>query len=274
MDMVIGVPPEDIDYLFPRARLVAGRWIERGDDYHVVIGAKLASKRKLGLGSKLEWNEQEFTVVGILTETQGSTDQMAVVPLDTARRVLKRPDWVASIDIVPERTDPASINALVKRLNESVPGIKVRTPQEIVDEVRAGLVVFNVIMLSGSVLAVFVGGLAVINTMIMSVSERTREIGIKKAVGASDWDIVIEYVTEAAVIGLVGGLVGLVLGAGMANVLNATASQALGGSEIFTVTPRLAVMAVVFAVVLGTVAGLYPAWNAARLDPVKALRTE
>ncbi len=274
MDMVLGVPPERIDYLFPRSRLVAGRWIERGDDYHAVIGSKLASKRKLKLGGKLEWNEQEFTVVGILAETQGSMDQVAVVPLDTARRVLKRPDWVASIDVVPERTDPASVNALVKRLNESVPGIKVRTPQEIIDEVRAGLVVFNVIMLSGSVLAVIVGGLAVINTMIMSVSERTREIGIKKAVGASDWDIVLEYVAEAAVIGLLGGVVGLALGTGMASILNTTAAQALGGAEIFTVTPRLAITAVVFAVILGTIAGLYPAWNAARLDPVKALRTE
>ncbi len=274
IDMIFGVPPEHVRVLFPRARLSSGRWIERGDDYHVVIGAKLASKEKLKVGDSLEWNEKEFTVVGILAETQGTTDQIAFVPLDTARRVLKQPGLVGSIDVVPESTEIAEVNALVKRLNESVPDITVRTPQESIDGVRSAMAVFNVLMLSGSVMAVIVGGLAVINTMIMSVSERTREIGVKKAVGASDWNIVVEYVTEAAVIGLIGGLVGLVLGTGMASLLNATASQALGGSEVFTVTPRLAVMAVVFAVCLGTIAGLYPAWNAARLDPVKALRTE
>jgi len=121
---------------------------------------------------------------------------------------------------------------------------------------------------------VVVGGLAVINTMVMSVTERTREIGIKKAVGAEDIDIILEYVTEAALIGLVGGVIGLLLGWGMANFLNKAVAEALGATELFKVTPRLALGAVMFSFFLGAGAGLYPAWRAARLDPVLALRTE
>jgi putative ABC transport system permease protein len=154
-----------------------------------------------------------------------------------------------------------------------VPDVEATSPGKAIEDVRKTLLIFNVIMLSGAVMAVVVGGLAVINTMVMSVHERTREIGVKKAVGAEDFDILAEYVTEAALIGFVGGLIGLILGWGMANFLNETVAKEIGG-EIFTVTPRLAMGALVFSVVLGMVAGLYPAWRAAKLDPVMALRTE
>jgi putative ABC transport system permease protein len=93
-------------------------------------------------------------------------------------------------------------------------------------------------------------------------------------VGASDREIVFEYLVEAGVIGLLGGVIGLLLGWGLASLLNAATSVALGGTAIFSVTPRLALVALGFALGLGAFAGLYPAWNAARLDPVKALRVD
>ena len=110
------------------------------------------------------------------------------------------------------------------------------------------------------------------NTMTMSVSERTREIGVRKSIGASDGAIMRQFVAEAAVIGLVGGLSGLVLGWGF-TLLGNVASEA-SGSALFLLTGRLAVGSVAFAVSLGVVSGLYPAWHAARLNPVQALRYE
>lgn len=271
-DLVVGVPAEKSQIEFSIVTLARGRWLQRGDTYHAVVGAKLARKKNLDLGGKLTWREKEFEVVGIMQETHTSPDSMASVPLDTMQRVMKTPNLIMSANAVP--SDVRQIEEVVKRINAQVPEIEARSPAEAIEEVQAGLVVFNAIMLSGAVLAVVVGGLAVINTMIMSVNERTREIGLKKAVGATDWDIVKEYVTEAAAIGLVGGLVGLGLGALTANVLNQSVAQALGGSDLFTLTPRLVITSFVFAVLLGAGAGLYPAWNAARLDPVKALRSE
>jgi putative ABC transport system permease protein len=271
-DLVVGEPPEFVQFDLPAVTLKRGRWLQRGDTYHAVIGSKIASKKKLDLGGTIQWRDHDFTVVGIMNETQTSPDVMVIVPLDIARRLLKQPTLISSMSVVPQ--DPREVNALAKRIQAAVDEVKVQTPQDAVDQVRQGLVVFNVILLSGAVLAVVVGGLAVINTMIMSVNERTREIGLKKAIGASDGEIVKEYVMEAAVIGLFGGLIGIGLGTLMANLLNTSVAQALGGTEIFTVTPRLAVIALTFAVVLGAGAGLYPAWNAARLDPVKALRSE
>ncbi len=269
-ELVFGEPPELIRYDLPTITLRSGRWLERGDEYQTMVGSKLASNRQLNLGSKLTYREKDFTVVGILNETQTSPDNMALIPLDTMRRVLKSPDLIMALSVVPE--DPGEVNALARRIQAAVDTVSVTTPEDAIASARQSVAIFNVILLSGAFLAVIVGGLAVVNTMVMSVSERTPEIGLKKAIGASDLDIVKEYVTEAGLIGLLGGLIGLALGSGLASVLNATVSQALGAANVFTVTPRLAVIAVAFALVLGASAGLYPAWSAARLDPVKALR--
>jgi putative ABC transport system permease protein len=117
-----------------------------------------------------------------------------------------------------------------------------------------------------------VGGLSVINTMAMSVAERTREIGIKRSIGASRVRIVRELVFESSLIGLTGGVIGLVLGAIVVVVANEAGRSS--GTILFQLTLETAVFALVFSTILGALAGLVPAWTAARLDPVEALRYE
>ncbi|MGE5140254.1 MAG: ABC transporter permease [Rudaea sp.] len=272
VDMIYGQPPELLHEFMPYTQLQRGRWLQRGDEYQAVIGSKIESKRNLDLGGKIVYREREFTVVGLLAETQTSPDTSVFVPLEAVRRLLKSPDLMMVMDVVPE--NPAEADALADRIRAAVDDVNVTTPQVAIEQARQSIAIFDVILLSGAVLAVVVGGLAVVNTMIMSVSERTPEIGLKKAIGASDLDIVKEYVTEAALMGLIGGVIGFLLGSGLANLLNATVAQALGGTNIFTVTPRLAVLALSFALLLGTGAGLVPAWSAARLDPMRALRAK
>lgn len=271
-DIVLGIPPEHAAEAYPSVTLQKGRWLQRGDEYETVVGSKLADKRKLDLDSTLTYHDKKLTVVGIMNETQTSPDSIAMIPLDTVRRLLKAPDMVVAYYVKPE--EGANVDAIAAGIKDNLEKVTVTTPKQAGDQARQALAVFNVILVSGAVLAVFVGGLAVINTMIMSVNERRHEIGLKKAVGASDGEIVFEYLMEAALIGLLGGILGFVLGWALAGLLNALTVGALGGTSIFTVTPRLALVALAFAVGLGAVAGFYPAWNAARLDPVKALRVD
>jgi putative ABC transport system permease protein len=117
-----------------------------------------------------------------------------------------------------------------------------------------------------------VGGLSVINTMAMSVAERTREIGIRRAIGGSRRRIIRELVAEAGLIGLIGGLFGLALGALVVVLANEAGRSS--GTVLFDLTPGTAFFAVAFSAILGMLAGIVPAWSAARLDPVAALRYE
>jgi len=130
--------------------------------------------------------------------------------------------------------------------------------------------VFTVMTTATALLALIIGGLSVVNTMIMSVSERVREIGLKKAVGARTRHILTEFLAEAGLMGLIGGMVGFLLGFALTTLLDA--GDASGG--LFLVTPGLTGLAIGFAVALGAVAGLLPAIRAARLDPVAALRAQ
>lgn len=271
-DEVLGVPPEQILLTWKNDDLSAGRWIQRGDTYQMTIGSNIAKKQKLSVGSTLTWRDKEFQVVGIIKETQTAPDGWLYAPIDIVQKVIKRPDVISQIEVIPEPGTDA--NALVATIKDQVSNINVQTLDQQLDAIEQGLAIFNAILLSSAVLAAIIGGLAVVNTMIMSVSERTPEIGLKKAIGATDRNIIGEFLLEAAIIGFLGGAIGFLLGWGAAGLLNLSAAQALGGTDIFKVTPRLAGIAIGFAVLLGVGAGLLPAWSASRLDPVIALREE
>lgn len=269
---VVGVPPDQVLELWSPDDLSAGRFPQRGDTYQMVVGTSIAKNEKLGLGSKFTWRDKEFTVIGLLKETQTAPDGWLIAPMEIVQKAIERPGLITQINVIPE--DKSQVTALTERIKDRVENVNVQTLEEQLDAIEQGLAVFNAILLSSAVLAAIIGGLAVVNTMVMSVSERTQEIGLKKAIGATDHNIIGEFLLEAAVIGLLGGAFGFMLGWGVAGLLNLGATEALGGAEIFKVTPRLAAIAVGFAVALGVGAGLAPAWSASRLDPVIALREE
>ncbi len=161
------------------------------------------------------------------------------------------------------------VKTVSKELGDSY---NVQGPAGFKEFVQEPLQIFNYLIYTVGLIALVVGGLSIINTMTISVSERTREIGIRKAIGANRAAILRQFVAEAAVIGLIGGLIGLGLGFLIVEATNR--SGVMGATQLFLLTPRLAIGSVVFSLVLGILAGLWPAWHAARLDPVQALRYE
>ncbi|HEX5417090.1 MAG TPA: ABC transporter permease [Chloroflexota bacterium] len=272
-EQVYGIDPAYIPDVFGSVPLAAGRWLDPGDNRATVVGFKVAANHNLGVGSLLTWRKNDYVVVGIMGETETFPDEFAIMPYDTVRRDLKLSETViGGVSVVPDRG--VNPEAVATRINREVPRVHAKSPAEFVAEIRQAMVIFNIITLGGAVLAAIVGGLAVINTMIMSVNERTREIGIKKALGAEDSTIVREYLTEAALIGLLGGVVGTWFGWVVVTILNDVLAASLGGSDVWLVTPRLVLYVLGFALALGLLAGVYPAWAAARLDPVQALRAE
>jgi putative ABC transport system permease protein len=138
--------------------------------------------------------------------------------------------------------------------------------------IGSSVAVFNSIIVGIGLVSLIVGGLSVINTMAMSVAERTREIGVKRAIGATRRRIIRELMLEAGVIGAIGGLLGVVLGALVVVLVNEAGRSS--GTVLFELTTSTALFAFAFSTILGVIAGIVPAWSAARLDPVAALRYE
>ena len=168
------------------------------------------------------------------------------------------------------RTSVGELDVIAERINSQVAGVKATKPSVAVNGFKQFVAIFTAITTGAALLALIIGGLSVINTMIMAVSERVREIGLKKALGANSGDVIREYLMEAALIGLIGGVLGFLLGVGLTAAINAAGKAS--NLELFLITPTLTVLVIGFAVILGALAGVLPAIRAARLDPVTALR--
>jgi putative ABC transport system permease protein len=280
-------------YGMPATRLGAGR--DLGDRGEVVLGAALARTHGWRVGQAVElpvrpadatpdFVNHRFTVVGVAAKTGDPTDQFAMVGDDDARMLLSDSLPAAlrgAIDtagiaqgfsvFAAKGTPLAELDRIAQRIDDEVPGVRTQKPSALVANFESTSTTFTAVFTGAALLALLIGGLSVVNTMIMAVGERVREIGLKKAVGAHTHQVLREYLAEAAVIGAIGGAAGYGLGLGLTSLLDT-----LGGAsnlDIFLVTPRLSAIALGFAVALATVAGILPALRAARLDPVSALRS-
>ncbi len=164
--------------------------------------------------------------------------------------------------------DPETI---VKRIKDQFGDkVVVLSPKAMGELIDKGTVIFNAVILGSALIALIVGGFSIINTMVMSISERTKEIGIKKAMGASRRAIASEYTLEAGVIGVIGGIIGLGFGILLAVLLNK--QMASKGAEIFLLDPWYLAGVALFSFALGVAAGFIPAIRAARLKAVDAIR--
>jgi putative ABC transport system permease protein len=224
--------------------------------------------------------------VGVLNKTRTAPDTFAYINIPDGQMLLKDSlpaNLRTLIDVTqitqgitaygPQGTAISALDQTTVRINQQVAGVKATKPSEIVNAFKSGSAVFTGITTAAALLALVIGGLSVVNTMFMAVAERIREIGLKKAVGATTVNIMGEFLLEATFIGLFGGLIGFGLGAVIVFVKNQYFTPP-DQTAIFLLTPTLTIFAIGFATVLGAVAGVLPAWRAARLDPVIALRNE
>jgi putative ABC transport system permease protein len=252
--------------------------------FESVIGQEVALALKTPRGDVKTF---PFRVVGVLDTSYGAGAGYFGTYTGLADSLALKAWWYDDPDILEHEgydelvIKAASLNdaiQIVEHLNER--DFEVESLKTLLDTTNRIMIIWQTMLGSVGGLALFVASIGIANTMIMAVYERTREIGILKAIGASPGDIRALFVTEAALIGLVGGVVGTVGGWLLGLGLNEGILAYLHSQDVpvegtfFVVTAWLVALALAFATVVGLLAGLYPAARAARLDPLEALRYE
>jgi len=254
----------------------------------VVLGKSVADHLNATIGGLVmvgtnSSDGQPFTVVGIFETGISFQELAAYVPLDYAQNMTEQQGLVT--EILVKCVDPNDVSGVSSAITATIPGVRATSPTTLIQQASQ---LFNTLGLFFAVIglvALFAGSLGVVNTMIMSVSERTREIGTLKAIGARDSKVLRIFLTEGLLIGLIGGTVGVIIGAILSFLFPLFTRGIFGagggagfGSRLSgitlapAITPFNIVLCFSLGALVGVLAGLYPAWRAARMRPVEALR--
>ena len=285
---VVGTTPNYIEvrnYTVPH-----GRMFTPGDDEarqrYAVLGA--AVPRMLGanpaamINQTLQIRGITFEIIGVLSE-KGSAggwsnpDEQILVPLQTAKYRVFGSDRLRSMSIqvadgVPMQQGMVDLERILRREHRIRPGgendFTIRNQQDILTTQQETTQVFTTLLASIAAVSLVVGGIGIMNIMLVSVTERTREIGVRKALGATRGNIMLQFLVEALALCLVGGLLGILAGVGAATAL----SRFMQWNTL--ISPMAVAVAFGFSALVGLFFGMWPARRAARLDPIVALRYE
>ncbi|MES2463254.1 MAG: ABC transporter permease [Armatimonadota bacterium] len=271
--------------------VVQGRFFTASDDDSwakvCIIGDKVRTEvfgKEEALGKTLiaqyGANRTPLTVIGILKHKERSgfgsnPDEQVLLPLATMQKRLSGNETISQVTARAEGLNVESaadaVFAALKSLHpDHANDFIVDTQEGLLQRLDSVLIIFQLILGGVGGLSLLVGGIGIMNIMLVSVTERTREIGIRKAVGAKRQDILLQFVTESMTVSGMGGLLGCAFGYGVSKAISAVA-----GSRLPTfVPPWAAIMGFTFALGVGMFFGIYPAVRASRLDPIDALRYE
>ena len=291
---VYGVSPGYVDIM--GLHVLEGRFFGPDDESHAsavcVLGAG-AKSNLFGadnpLGQWVKLNQQWFQVIGVASAQLSSQTEVSGIPTQDVNNLIYVPLNAAILrleDSYSEARDEIDgiylhlrddanvpqiaqvVRAILNSTHHSAGDFSVIVPAELLAEQRRTERLFNAVMVAIASISLLVGGIGIMNIMLASILERTREIGVRRAVGARQFDIIRQFVIEATIISFVGGSFGIVFGFVMSRLIALLA----GWSTIVTVTSI--VLAFLVSITVGLVFGIYPAVKAARLDPVEAIRYE
>lgn len=263
--MMMGIDP-DAELKLKRWWSIAGRSIEKG--HELVVGDSVAKRFNLNMGDILQVNGHDYTVVGLLARTGSQDDQLLIAPLSVAQVELDKQGQLSMVEIAALCHD-CPVDDMVNQLQQVLPGTDVQAVQQVVKTRMHALDQFRLFAWGVAVTVVIIGALLVFVTMMGAISERTREIGIFRAIGYRRRHVLHMVLMEAAIVSTLSGALGYLVGVG-ATLIALPLLE--GGKATWHWNPTLAVSAVLAAVLVGLLASLQPALRASRLEPSEALR--
>lgn len=282
---IVAFDPRDTEVVAPEKEIgiEKGRFMREGDKYVLVLGYRLARELEeegVTLRKKVSVEgKRKFRIIGELTEVGSgfffNFDYIAIMPLRTAMDVFDLEDEVSYIAVKVydiRKAEEISEKIEEKLKEEFDEDIVVMTSKEIMKIIGGFLGLIEAIFVGIAAVSLLVAGIGIMNTMLMSVMERTREIGTIKALGATNLYVMTLFLVESALMGIIGAIMGISLGFGVASLIVKAIVSKIGVSFYLSKSPLIPLIGFLVALGSSTISGLYPAWRASKLSPVEALR--
>ncbi len=267
--------------------VVQGRNLKSSDNYKVVIGDLVAKgelyDEEVRLRDRITIQDKEFKVIGIMAPIGNPADDKSmIIPYETSKALFDLDEISVLIIQTQEGVDVNEVAEAVKKdlrnyrdVDEGEEDFRVQTFEQVMESFNTIFGIVQAVVIGIAAISLLVGGIGITNTMYTSVLERTRDIGIMKAIGARNSDIMKLFLIESGMLGLVGGAIGIIIGFALSKMVEIGISQAYGFDYLKAHFPWYLILgALTFSFVVGSVSGVMPARQAAKMKPVDALRYE
>jgi len=266
-----------------------GRFINQSDIVNkakvIVLGSEVAARLfgdEYPIEQEIKVGRMRYTVVGVMDDKDffdNNYNQRSVAPYSTVQTRINGNDrigWMFVKATSPEHTPEvvAAIKRVYKRLHKHGEDFNIRTMEQEMQQISRVILIMKAVAGGIAGISLLVGGIGIMNIMLVSVTERTREIGVRKALGAKRGAILLQFIVEAIVLCMIGGALGILLGIGFGAGMAALITKLTSITFISVMSTKMMIFAVSFSLFVGVTFGSYPAWRASRLDPVEALRQE
>ncbi len=267
-------------------RVIQGRMLKPDDARRALAGNNLWTKehfsKKIGVGSTLIINKARFEVVGLLDKIGAGRDTALMINEDDARDIFNEPtEYSAIVAQLAPGEKPALVAERMLRAirhdrhqKEGFEDVTVSTSEDLIKSVNTILGVVQAVFIGIALISLLVGGIGIMNTMYTAVLERKREIGIMKAIGARNGDVLTIFLFESGLLGMAGGAVGIGMGIGLSMLVEIGARGFVGSILKASFPWYLIVGALAFSFLTGVVAGIFPARQASKMPPVEAMRSD
>lgn len=264
--MLVGVDPQQENKIKTWWRIQEGGYLEGGDQ--ALVGAVAAELLELNVGDKIGLNGSDITVTGILEETGSNDDYQIFVPIGTLQRLFDKEGLISSIDI-RALCNACPVEFIADGINQNIPGVRAVAVKQVAASEMGMMEKMNKFMLALAGITVAVGLFGVVNTMMASVHERVKDIGIMRAVGASRNQIIKVFIYEAIIIGIMGGIFGYAAGTLLAYAVGPLIFEGTAISYV----PQYFPLSLALATFIAVTAAVYPAFRATRIKVADSFRS-
>jgi len=264
--LVVGIDPQEESIIKTWWRIKEGKYLVGTDQ--ALVGAVASDLLRLNVGDRIALNGSNITVAGILEEVGSNDDYQIFVPIPLLQRSFNKEGLISSIDI-RALCNACPVEGIADDINSNIPGVRAVAVKQVAATEMGMMERINNLMLALAGITLAVGLFGVVNTMMASVHERIKDIGIMRAVGASRRQILKIFVYEAVIIGIVGGIFGYITGTLLAYLIGPIIFE----GAIISYVPQYLPLALILATVISVIAGLYPAFQATRIKVADSFRS-